>query len=221
LEKKINYGIIGSSGKMGKEVSMLIEEEGNRAVFKYDLSGESFISKPDVLIDFSLPDAFEAVLKFAEKFEAPLVTGTTGLTGASLESLKKLSRKFPVVQSYNFSIGIQMLLKCTSLLGDALKDWDVEISETHHRFKIDKPSGTALMFKEILDKEVNISSHRIGNIAGEHTIFFGSLGEVIELKHKALSRRAFAEGALLSAKFCLGKKNGFYSFNDVLFNKDV
>jgi 4-hydroxy-tetrahydrodipicolinate reductase len=112
---------------------------------------------------------------------------------------------------------MQMLLKCTEMLKENLPDWDVEISETHHRFKKDKPSGTALMIKNVLGKDVNISSLRIGNVPGDHTVYFGSLGEVISIKHSATSRRTFTEGVLKSVQFVMGKKKGLYSFNDVLF----
>ena len=111
-----------------------------------------------------------------------------------------------------------MLLKCTEMLKEKLPDWDMEVSEVHHRFKKDKPSGTALMIKNVIGKEINISSLRLGNVAGEHTVYFGGLGEVISVKHTALSRRTFAEGAVKSAYFLLDKSNGFYTIKDVLFN---
>ena len=101
---------------------------------------------------------------------------------------------------------------------EKLPDWDVEIEETHHRFKKDKPSGTAKMIQNIFNgKEVNVSSLRLGNIAGDHIVHFGGLGEVISIKHSATSRRTFAEGILKAAEFVLVKKNGFYSFSDVIW----
>ncbi len=113
-----------------------------------------------------------------------------------------------------------MLLKLTETANNILKDWDIEISETHHRFKKDKPSGTALMIQNKLgSKPVPISSLRLGNIAGDHTVTFGGLGETISITHHAISRRTFAEGILKSAEFLLTKKNGFYSFTEVIFGK--
>ncbi len=98
--------------------------------------------------------------------------------------------------------------------------WDVEISETHHRLKKDKPSGTAKMIQNVFaDREVSTSSHRLGNVPGDHTVSFAGLGEVLSIQHRALSRRTFAEGILKSAEFALNKKNGFYSFTDVVFKK--
>ena len=112
-----------------------------------------------------------------------------------------------------------MLLKCTEMLKENLPDWDIEISETHHRFKKDKPSGTALMIKNLIGKDVNLSSLRLGNVTGNHTVSFGGLGEVISLTHSATSRRTFTEGVLKSVLFIVNKKNGFYSFSEVLFQK--
>ena len=216
---QIKYGIIGGSGRMGQEIELLLEESGHKCVFKYDILGEWKSGEPEVLIDFSLPKAFASTISYVKKYKIPLVIGTTGLSAEQIETLKSLSKDFPVVQSYNFSVGIQMLLKCTKMLKENLPDWDIEISETHHRFKKDKPSGTALMIKNLIGKDVNISSLRLGNVPGDHTVSFGGLGEVISLTHSATSRRTFTEGVLNSILFVMGKKNGFYSFNEVLFQK--
>jgi 4-hydroxy-tetrahydrodipicolinate reductase len=214
---QVKYGIIGGSGKMGREIESLFDEAGHKCVFKFDIIGEWKSEDPQVIIDFSLPQALNNTILYVKKFNIPLIIGTTGLSAEQIESLKTLSRNVPIVQSYNFSIGMQMLLKCTEMLKENLPDWDVEISETHHRFKKDKPSGTALMIKNVLGKDVNISSLRIGNVPGDHTVYFGSLGEVISIKHSATSRRTFTEGVLKSVQFVMGKKKGLYSFNDVLF----
>ncbi len=216
--RQIKYGLIGLSGRMGKEVKSLMDEYDNSLVFSYDIGGENEIDKPEILIDFSSPYAFDKSIEFAIKYNAPLVNGTTGLKEEHISKLKSISKNIPVVQSFNFSLGIQMLLKCTEILKEKLPDWDIEVSETHHRFKKDKPSGTALMIKNVTGNETNISSLRLGNVAGEHTVYFGSLGEIISLKHTALSRRAFAEGAVKAAYFLLNKQNGFYTIQDVLFN---
>jgi len=216
--QKIKYGLIGTSGRMGKEVKSLMEEYGNTLVFSYDIDGEWKSGEPQVIIDFSSPDAFDKSIDYALKLNVPLVNGTTALNNEQINKLKNISKNIPVVQSFNFSLGIQMLLKCTEILKEKLPDWDIEISETHHRFKKDKPSGTALMIKNVIEKEINISSLRLGNVAGEHTVYFGGLGEVLLVKHTALSRRAFAEGAVKAAYFLLDKSNGFYTIKDVLFN---
>jgi 4-hydroxy-tetrahydrodipicolinate reductase len=156
----------------------------------------------------------------AKSFNLPLIIATTGLSDQNMIQLKKFSEIKPVVQSYNFSVGIQVLLELTKIANQKLYGWDVEISETHHRFKKDKPSGTAKMIQSIFtDREVNTTSHRLGNVTGDHTVSFAGLGEVISIQHRALSRRTFAEGILKSAEFALNQEKGFYTFTDVVFNK--
>ncbi|NUU97180.1 4-hydroxy-tetrahydrodipicolinate reductase [Marinitoga sp. 1138] len=211
----MKYGLIGRNGRMGNEIYNLFSEKGHQLVFSYDKSGEFFEEKPEILIDFSLPEAFNKVIEYVDKFKVPLVIGTTGLDENQIKQLHEISQNIPVVQSYNFSIGIQVLLRLTKLADSLLKDVDIEILETHHRFKKDKPSGTAKMLKDVLNKDVNISSIRVGNVPGDHTVYFGTLGEVITISHRALSRRTFAEGVLKSAEFAIKSIAGFYTFNDV------
>jgi len=157
-------------------------------------------------------------VRFVNQFKVPLIIATTSLTNENIKSLKLLAEEKPVVQSYNFSLGIQILLQLTKEANTKLTDWDVEISETHHRYKKDKPSGTAKMLEEIFgDKKVNTASFRLGNVSGDHSVSFASLGEVLSINHRSLSRRTFAEGILKSAEFALKKENGFYTFTDVVF----
>ena len=216
----MKIGIIGASGRLGSEVVKLFNEKDHQIVFAYDLDGEWKNDKPEVLIDCSLPKVFDKSIDYACDFNVPFVIATTGLTDNNLELMKSYSKKFPIVQSYNFSVGIQVLLKLTETANVRLPDWDVEISETHHRFKKDKPSGTAKMMQKIFrGKEINTSSLRLGNVPGDHAVSFGGLGEVLTISHRALSRRTFAEGILLSTQFVVNKKSGFYSFTDVVFTK--
>ncbi|MDO8550704.1 MAG: dihydrodipicolinate reductase C-terminal domain-containing protein [Ignavibacteria bacterium] len=214
----MKYGLIGSTGRLGGEVINVFNEKRHQLVYELDSNKEVKNDVPQLLIDCSLPSAFIKTIELVKQFNIPLVIATTGLTENELQKLKDLSANVPVVQSSNFSIGVQVLLKVTEMANDVLNDWDVEISETHHRFKKDKPSGTALMIKDKLgSKPVNISSLRLGNIVGDHTITFGGLGDTISITHHAISRRTFAEGILKSAEFVLKKKNGFYSFKEVIF----
>jgi 4-hydroxy-tetrahydrodipicolinate reductase len=216
----MKYGVFGSTGRLGKEVVNVFSEKKHELVFEYNLEGSTDKSNPEVLVDCSLPNVFEISLSNALEFSIPIVVAVTGLSENQLTKLKEASEKIPVVQSYNFSIGIQVLLKLTELAKGKLKDWDVEISETHHRFKKDKPSGTAKMIADLfIGKNVNISSLRLGNVAGDHTVSFGGLGETLSITHNATSRRTFAEGILLSAEFAVKKNNGLYSFTDVVFEK--
>jgi len=216
----MKYGLIGASGKLGKEVIEVFTENNNELVFSFDLQGDWKQTEPEVLIDCSLPEAFDKMLSFTKKFNVPLIVATTGLSEKNISQLKEYSMQKPVVQSYNFSMGIQILLDLTKKAYSKLPDWDIEISETHHRFKKDKPSGTAKMIQSIFEgREIHTTSHRLGNVPGDHTVNFAGLGEVISIQHRALSRRTFAEGILKSAEFALKKEKGFYSFTDVVFNK--
>ena len=216
----MRYGLIGATGRLGKEVVNVFADHKHELVFTYDLTGEWIEREPEIIVDASLPEVFNDSVGFVKKFKIPLIIATTSLTDDNLQELKKLSGAYPVVQSYNFSVGIQVLLQLTKLANEKLPDWDVEISETHHRFKKDKPSGTAKLMQEIFgDKKVNTSSLRLGNVPGDHSVNFAGLGEVLSVSHRATSRRTFAEGILKSAEFALTKENGFYTFTDVVFGK--
>lgn len=215
---KIKYGIIGASGKMGNEIESVFSEAGHELVFTFDVDGEKSNCKPEVIIDFSLPIVFNKTIEIVKSFKVPLVIGTTGLNEEQLDELKSISNNIAVLQSFNFSVGIQLLLKSINSIKANLNGWDIEIVETHHRFKKDKPSGTALMLQNAFNKNIPISSLRIGNVFGTHTIQIGSLGETIKLEHNATSRRTFADGVLKSAEFILKKKNGFFTFTDVINN---
>ena len=215
----MKYGLVGASGKLGKEVVTVFADNANELVFSFDISGDWKQSDPEILIDCSLPEAFDKMMTFAKSFKAPLIVATTGLSEENISQLKEYSKQKPVIQSYNFSIGIQILLELTKTAYSKLPDWDIEISETHHRFKKDKPSGTAKMIQNIFEgRNIHTTSHRLGNVPGDHTVSFAALGEVISIQHRALSRRTFAEGILKSAEFALKKEKGFYSFTDVVFS---
>jgi len=215
----MKYGLVGASGKLGKEVVTVFADNANELVFSFDISGDWKQSDPEILIDCALPEAFDKMMTFAKSFKAPLIVATTGLSDENISQLKEYSKQKPVIQSYNFSIGIQILLELTKTAYSKLPDWDIEISETHHRFKKDKPSGTAKMIQNIFEgRNIHTTSHRLGNVPGDHTVSFAALGEVISIQHRALSRRTFAEGILKSAEFALKKEKGFYSFTDVVFS---
>ena len=101
---------------------------------------------------------------------------------------------------------------------DYISDWDTELMEVHHRYKKDKPSGTALMIQRAFGREIPISSQRIGGVFGDHSITFGNDGETITLTHHAISRRTFTEGVLKSSYFAIDRERGFFTFKEVIFN---
>jgi len=212
-----NYGIIGSSGKLGSEVKSVLSNNGGTIVFYHNRTGHFEITKPEVLIDCSLPDAFEKTIFYADKFKIPLIIATTGLSDEQFDQLKILSESVPVIQSNNFSIGIQVLLYLVDTAKNYLPGWDIEIEEIHHRSKKDKPSGTAKTIQKVFkDNNVNISSLRLGNIIGDHSVHFATSGEILTIKHSVNSRRIFAQGILKAVRFVLRKKNGFFNFSDVI-----
>lgn len=213
----MKYGIIGYSGRMGQAVEKLFSENGHQLVYQKDETGIKELEKPELIIDFSLKEAFADTVKVIEEKKVPLIIGTTGLDEADFAELKKLAENVAVIQSFNFSIGINILSELIKKVNKYLdQEWDIEISETHHRFKKDKPSGTAIMLGELLEREVNMHSKRLGAEFGEHEIDFASTGELLTLKHRAYSREAFTRGVLLSAVKVSELEAGFYKFSDIL-----
>lgn len=214
----MKYGIIGYSGRMGQAVEELFSEAGHQLVYKLDEDVEEEIAEPELIIDFSLKEAFAKTVEVIRSKEVPLIIGTTGLDEADLAELKKLAQKVAVIQSFNFSIGINILSKLVKKVNQYLdQDWDLEISETHHRFKKDKPSGTAIMLADLIDRDkIEMHSKRLGSEFGQHQLDFATTGELISLKHRAYSREAFTQGVLLSAERILELEAGFYNFEEIL-----
>ncbi len=175
----------------------------------------------DVVIDFSNASACIENLKIVAKNKINAVIGTTGFNEKEKEELKKIIKvsNIGAVISPNMSVGVNIFWKLIEDAGNLLNDYDAEIVEAHHITKKDKPSGTALKMKEILEKiyekEIPVHSIRIGGIVGEHTVMFGNPEEVIEIKHTAISRDTFAMGALRATEF-INKKKGIYNMKDVI-----
>ena len=187
-------------------------------------SPAQFTGHADAVIDFSSPAALDGLLAFAKATKTPLVLATTGYTPEQLAQIGAAALEVPIFRSANMSLGINVLLelvkKAASILGNS---YDIEIVERHHRRKVDAPSGTALMIADAAaaacgheteyvferhstrhprdKKEIGISAVRGGTIVGEHEIIFAGHDEVMEIKHTALSREIFAQGAVEAAKF--------------------
>lgn len=261
----VALGINGVLGRMGltilkvasedKEVKVVnvVEHPENPNIgkslkeitgFNIDLTiTDSFLKgkRPEVIVDFTTPEATISAIDFALKENIPVVIGTTGFDEEKLEKIKQAGKKIPIVFSPNMSIGVNLLFKLVEIVSKTLgNDFDVEIVEVHHRFKKDAPSGTALKLAEIIanslnrnlsesmitgrqgiigersKKEIGIMSIRAGDVVGEHTVIFGGLGERIELTHRAHSRETFARGAIRAAKWIVDKEPGLYSMFDVL-----
>jgi 4-hydroxy-tetrahydrodipicolinate reductase len=194
-----------------------------------------------VIIDLTSPEATGAFIDICEKRQTRLVIGTTGLDAALSEKIRRVSQKLPVVFSPNMSLGVNLLFLLTELAAKKLGGtFDIEIIEAHHRFKKDSPSGTAKKLGEIAASalgvpynkavrngrsgitgersatEIGMHSVRAGDIVGDHTVLFSSLGERLELRHMAHSRSMFARGAVVAAKWLMSQKPGLYTMRDVL-----
>lgn len=188
----------------------------------------------DVIIDFSSSAAFPEVIKLAERTHRPAVICTTGLSENDRNAMREISLFSPVFYSENVSLGIGVVTALVRQAAVSLgQSFDVEITEAHHRGKLDSPSGTAkLIANEIREvrpelgvvfnrngkrqqNEIGITSVRGGTICGEHEIIFAGDDEVLTIKHSAYSRKVFAQGALKAAKFINDKKSGFYTLSDL------
>lgn len=201
----------------------------------------SAVKGGQVVFDFTAPQAAIANLAVAAQAKVPMVIGTTGFSAADLDRIREYSAGVPCVVSPNMSVGVNVLFKVLAEIASTLgSDYDVEVFETHHRFKKDAPSGTALRMAQAiaaalgrdLDKtgiygrkgmvgerardEIAIHALRAGDVVGEHTVVFGGMGERIEVTHRAHSRDNFARGALRAARWIIGRPPGLYDMQDAL-----
>jgi 4-hydroxy-tetrahydrodipicolinate reductase len=193
----------------------------------------------DVLLDFSHHSSLTAVLEFAVARKMPAVIGTTGLTPDHLEQVAKAAESVAILHSANMSFGITMMLALVERAAQLVRfGFDAEITEKHHNQKVDAPSGTALMIANALNGQLGNSLHLVygrdpedsrrqkdelgmhslrgGTIVGEHEVLFAGPSEMIEIRHTALSREVFAQGAVRAARFIVGKQAGLYSLKDVI-----
>jgi 4-hydroxy-tetrahydrodipicolinate reductase len=195
--------------------------------------------KLDAVIDFSLPEGTLNALKICVPRGIPLVVATTGHNHEQKREIEAAAHETAILLAPNMSLAMNVLMKLLTEGAKALKgkDFDVEIIERHHRFKKDSPSGTALHLAKLVQgvmgqkhirhgreglvgerpgEEIGIHAVRVGDNVGEHTIVFTTLGETLELIHKAHSRDCYVRGALQAAKFLANRPAGMYSMNDVL-----
>ncbi|TDK23416.1 4-hydroxy-tetrahydrodipicolinate reductase [Luteimonas aestuarii] len=173
----------------------------------------------DAVIDFSLPEAFDAPLALALDRGAGFVSGTTGLSDAQRAALAAAALRIPVVWEANFSLGVAVLGDLVERASAALPGWDCDIVEAHHVHKQDAPSGTALALGAAAGQggaTPRYASLRAGDIVGEHTVQFAATGERIELVHRATNRDIFARGALHAARRLAGRDAGRYRLRDLL-----
>ena len=214
------------------------KEENPDYIFPVYTNINDIKEKPDVIIDFSIPVATMQILEYAKSNKVPIVIATTGLSEEQKQKIKKYSKAIPIFQSANMSYDINLMKRIVAEVAKNLIGTDIEIIETHHNRKVDAPSGTALLLAESINEalgnsmeynfnrfqnrekrkknEIGFSSIRGGNIVGEHTVCFFGENDCLEITHKAYSRGLFAEGALKGAEYIVGKKNGYYTMNEII-----
>jgi 4-hydroxy-tetrahydrodipicolinate reductase len=258
--------IAGAGGRMGRELAQAaLGDAGVQIVGGFDVPGhpsqgqdigslagkqpigvvvsnslESIINSGDVVVEFSIPDATMSNLNTIAKAGKRHVIGTTGLSATQLQIVAETAKSIPVLLSPNMSLGVNLLFKILPTVCQALGNgYDIEVTETHHRFKQDAPSGTAIKLAEVIaaalsrdlktearygrkgicprtPTEIGMHALRAGGSAGEHHILFANEGEEITISHRALSRQTFALGAVRAAKWLASQKPGLYNLLDVL-----
>ncbi len=222
----MKIAINGACGRMGRTVARLAKEAGLEVAALIDVQEEPGVvrtleSKLDALIDFSTPEASLERLKECVSTRTPMVICTTGFGEAQKAEIAKAAKKVAVILSSNTSVGVNLLFKMVPEVARTLgKDYDMDIVETHHRFKKDAPSGTAKTLAERIEaatgRKVSVHAVRSGDVVGEHRVIFGTLGDTIEIVHRASSRDIFAKGALEAALWIAKAKPGLYTMLDVL-----
>jgi 4-hydroxy-tetrahydrodipicolinate reductase len=199
------------------------------------------LKNSQVLIDFTRPEGTMAHLKACRELGVKLVIGTTGFSDAQKAEVTAAAKDIAIVMAPNMSVGVNVTLKLLQMAAQSLSEgYDIEIIETHHRHKIDAPSGTALKMGEVVaqalgrdlkghavfaregitgardPQAIGFSAIRGGDIVGDHTVLFAGIGERIEITHKSSTREGYAQGSLRAAQFLAGKKNGLFDMFDVL-----
>jgi 4-hydroxy-tetrahydrodipicolinate reductase len=252
--KKTNITVVGALGRMGKilinrisknnnlKLLSLIDLKSNKTLngIKIQKSSLEAFKKTDVIIDFSRPKVSIEILNYARKLKKKVVIGTTGFTQKQENIIKNYSKKIAIFKSGNMSLGINLLEYLVNILTKKITyDYQIAITDNHHKKKIDCPSGTALMLakaiakgknknlnsligKKYLNKNGQLQNNKInffvtrkGNTIGKHSVIFNNKIENIELKHTAFSRELFADGAL-NASIWLSKKNkGLFNMQDM------
>ncbi|MEW5685884.1 MAG: 4-hydroxy-tetrahydrodipicolinate reductase [Pseudomonadota bacterium] len=248
----IKIAIAGALGRMGQAIAAVAAQmDGLDVVARFDrpdvdaeglVSLEAALTAADVVIDFTRPAASVTLAQAAAGRGVAVVIGSTGFEPEHLAAIAEAAKRTAIVRAGNFSLGVNMLMGLVRQAAAALPAdvYDIEITEAHHRHKVDAPSGTALMLGEAaaagrgvaLDDvsrrtrdgitgarpvgEIGFSVLRGGGIVGEHSVMFAAEDEILTLSHSGRDRSLFARGALASARWVAGKPPGEYDMQDVL-----
>ena len=241
----MKIAIVGAAGRMGKMLVALADANpALEVVAKVDVAegyDKTWPAGTEAVIDFSFHSAVPAFVAKAAEEGLAYVLGTTGLSPEEQQAVDAAAKRIPVVQSGNYSLGVNLLLNLVKTAAKVLgPEYDVEVVEMHHRHKKDAPSGTALMLAKAAaagrgvdfdaaavygrtgivgerpEGEIAVHALRGGSVVGDHTVMFAGEVERVELTHRAQSREAFAAGALKAAQWAAGRQPGIYTMRDVL-----
>ena len=241
----MKIAIVGAAGRMGKMLVALADvHPALEVVAKVDVAegyDKTWPAGTEAVIDFSFHSAVPAFVAKAAEEGLAYVLGTTGLSAEEQQAVDAAAKRIPVVQSGNYSLGVNLLLTLVKTAAKVLgPEYDVEVVEMHHRHKKDAPSGTALMLAKAAaagrgvdfdaaavygrkgivgerpEGEIAVHALRGGSVVGDHTVMFAGEVERVELTHRAQSREAFAAGALKAAQWAAGRQPGIYTMRDVL-----
>lgn len=222
----MKIAINGACGRMGQAVEKAALDAKVEVALKIDVVKADGVSttlskKVDAMVDFSTPEAALERLEECVKAKTPAVICTTGFTDAQKERIAAAAKTIAVVFSSNMSVGVNLLFKRVPEIAKTLgESYDIDIVETHHRFKKDAPSGTAKTLAERIEaatgRKPTVHAVRSGDVVGEHRVIFGTLGDSIEIIHRASTRDIFAKGSIEAAKWAAGAKPGLYTMLDVI-----
>ena len=238
----MKIAIVGAAGRMGRKLCELAAGTDLEVVSKVDVAPDydrAWPASVEGVIDFSHHTGVPEFVECAAKAGIPYVIGTTGLTAEEQARVDAAAKRIPIVQSGNYSLGINLLLGLVKKAAEVLgPDYDVEVVEMHHKHKKDAPSGTALMLAKSVAEgrgvtddftygrqgdigerpvgEIAIHALRGGSVVGDHTVMFAGELERVELTHKAQDRAAFAAGALKALAWAKGKAPGKYTMREVI-----
>lgn len=259
----LNIAVNGANGRMGQEIIEIISQNldkynlsfakvrdlANKTIHKLDdryITSLPQKSHTDAVIDFSNPESALEILDWCLKHHVPLVIGATGFNSQQLDKINKAAQQIPILYSANMNLSVNVLFKVVQIVAQKLANFEVEISESHHRYKKDAPSGTALRLGEVIAQsrnqdfkqvarfdrtgaqnlardptEIGFSVIRGGDIVGRHTVNFISDGEELNFTTMVTNRKSFASGSLAAAAYIVGCRPGLYSMEDALGLNDI
>lgn len=263
---KVSIAIAGASGRMGRMLAeAVLASDDCQIAAAFDMPGSPAVGRDvgepfgkltgvtvaddaakvlrsgQILIDFTRPEGSLRHLELAAKVGVKMVIGTTGFDDAGKAAIKAAGAKTAIVFAPNMSVGVNATFKLLELAARMLADgYDIEVIETHHRHKVDAPSGTALKMGEVIakalgrdldrdgvfsrhghtgarsDREIGFSAIRGGDVIGDHTVLFAGMGERLEITHRSSNRNAYAQGSLHACRFLASRQLGLFDMQDVL-----